>query len=405
MYIKRVVSVSLTVAVVVLAVAIAPRVLNVAWAEAGPDHPGVTIAYPGQLTAADERQVSNGLYTFAFALYDAATGGMPMWSEIQEDVTVHEGGFVVLLGQVSAIPVETLESGAQWLDVGVRGPGEADFTQLAPRQRLSQALPAAPSSPSSGLACPHDHFGEEWIGADGDFGLRVLNEGDNVGVSIHGYSQDHHGVWGETYDSGSAGVYGSSSGGDGVYGHSTSGTGVRAESTSGDAIRAEGTGRIYSEAASVLFLSPHDMVVRGSSGVTLTPLDNGGVRVSNVSGGTGTKFLSIPVSTFGTLFGSQLYVDSVQVCYQTATELAYINATEALKNDGGTSYEFYLWDYTIRSSRTRECYTVAAPTPHVPVDNSSWVQFNIYFANQGAGWYLDIYTVRLTLTEYSIPLE
>ncbi|MFQ6101352.1 MAG: hypothetical protein ACE5OS_08980 [Anaerolineae bacterium] len=135
---------------------------------------GVTIPYPGRLSDDAGQPVADGTYDFTFALYDAETGGEPLWSEVQEGVTVQEGAFVTMLGSVNGIPREALEGRTQWLEVGVRGPGEAEFTALTPRQRLTPASPAAPSSPSAGPSCPHDHFGETWIGED-FWGLYIYN--------------------------------------------------------------------------------------------------------------------------------------------------------------------------------------------------------------------------------------
>jgi hypothetical protein len=134
------------------------------------------------------------------------------------------------------------------------------------------------------------------------------------------------------------------------------------------------------------------MVVRGSSGVSVTPLDNGGADIYYWAGGW--KYLSIPVSTFGSLLGSSLYIKSIEVCYKTDS-VGRISVTSVIKNNGGTGATNYIYDGTDRTSATHTCYTVTDSTPAV-IDNSTWVQFNVWSDGVGDTY---IYTVKLTLTE------
>ena len=157
-------------------------------------------------------------------------------------------------------------------------------------------------------------------------------------------------------------------------------------------VSAAGSGIIKSAADSSLYLSPHDMVVRGDAeDVELTPLDSGGVDAHFTD--SGTYYLSLPVSTFGTLFGTPFYVKSLEVCFDTDDTL--IDVTAVLKNDGGTGAAAYILDGGNRASVTHACYTSTAPTP-VVIDNSTWVQFNVA---ADAGGHIHIYTAKLTLTQ------
>jgi hypothetical protein len=230
-----------------------------------PDPTGVTIPYPGRLAADAGQPVADGAYDFTFALYDAETGGEPLWSEVQEDVAVQEGAFNVLLGSANGILVEILDGGERWLAVGilveildggerwlavgVRGPGESDFTALTPRQRLSAASPAAPASPAAGLTCPHDHWGETWqsdsgtgLTLDRTSGMILLNGVDlardsgeglyaygalSGGPGVKGLSTFNDGVVGEAFTAGKSGVYGLNDDGYGVTGRSANGDGVQ----------------------------------------------------------------------------------------------------------------------------------------------------------------------------------
>jgi hypothetical protein len=234
----------------------------------------------------------------------------------------------------------------------------------------------------------------------GDAMLEVVNQsntggGSGIGVTTHA-PEGRALVGGAESTTGvNYGVYGASGSPDGygVYGRNDSGVAVGAE------------GAIQSTADSVLYLSPHDLVQRAASTTTpelydidVLPLDGGGVRVQNVSGGSiEHAYFSIPMSTFGTLLGSQMYVKSLEVCYKVSN--ATIDATAVMKNNGtATGYSFYMLDATPRTAASRACYTVTDAVPHTAVDNSSWVQFNVTM-NAFPPVYVDIYTVKVTLTQ------
>jgi hypothetical protein len=239
MSIKRALIVVVVASALLLAVGVGPQFTGTARALPPAQEPGpmgATVSYPGQLTDEAGQAVADGAYDFTFALYDAESDGQPLWTETQEGVAVQGGAFTALLGSVAPIPKEVLEGGARWLAVGVRGPGEGEFTALAPRQQLSTAASMSPASPSAGLACPHDHLYESWVGSNAYYTFRVQNTG--AGDGIRGYANTTNpifaGVYGYNAGNGGSGVYGdSSSSGSGVYGRSGSGAGVNGTSTSG----------------------------------------------------------------------------------------------------------------------------------------------------------------------------
>jgi hypothetical protein len=184
---KRTLLVILVAGIVMLAVGAGSSIANVVQAlppMAELRAAGVTIPYAGRLADDAGEQATDGVYEFTFVLYTIESGGEPLWSEVQEGVLVRGGSFSTSLGNGISIPQKVLDGSPRWLAVAVRGPGEADFTALVPRQRLSVAAPAVPSSPSNGAACPHDHFGEEWIGASADSGLYVENTDSTGGAGV-----------------------------------------------------------------------------------------------------------------------------------------------------------------------------------------------------------------------------
>jgi hypothetical protein len=216
---KRVLTIVLTASAVLLAAGIGPQVANTALA-LPPAQAGVTIPYSGSLADESGQPVADGAYAFTFALYEAETGGSPLWTEAQEGVAVQDGAFNTLLGSVTPLPKEVLDGGALWLEVGVRGPGEAGFTTLTPRQEVSAAASVAQAglaAPAKGLSssCAHTHFGETWSGS---------------GVGLHLISSNDTPVWAST-SGGWAGVDGRNTTGAGVRGSSTSGAGVVGQTT------------------------------------------------------------------------------------------------------------------------------------------------------------------------------
>jgi hypothetical protein len=214
------------------------------------DRPGpsdATIAYSGRLTDQAGQPVADGLYAFTFSAYDAETGGKLLWSEVQTGVQVQAGAFATALGKVQSLPANLSSSSALprndartlWLAVSVRGPGDTGFTALTPRQHVSAASPAAPTGATTNAACPHDHFGEHWVGATSGWTFE--------GLKVENTTTNRTGVYGQA-DNGadSYGVHGTSTQGTGVCGYSGEGNGVYAEGQgSGNthaALRANNTG-------------------------------------------------------------------------------------------------------------------------------------------------------------------
>jgi hypothetical protein len=235
----------------------------------------------------------------------------------------------------------------------------------------------------------------------GDAMLEVVNQsntGGGSGISVTTHAPEGRALVGRA-DSATGlnyGVYGAtgSPGGYGVYGWNAGGVAVGAH------------GAIQSTAETVLYLSPHDLVQRARASdlalqdIKVLPLESGGVRIQNASNGPiSAAYFSIPMSTYGTLLGSQMYVKSLQVCYRVSN--ATIGATAVMKNNNtATGYSSYMLDVTERSSPTRACYTVTDTMPYTPIDNSSWVQFNVSMGYWVAD-YVEIYTVKVTLTQFA----
>lgn len=277
MIVSRVSNVVLVLSALFLAVGVGPRVTGVAQGlpavqEANPSE--ATIPYPGRLSDEAWQPVADGNYDFTFALYSAETGGEALWSEVQQGIPVQAGAFNAMLGEAQAMPSELLKADARWLDVSVRGPDEAEFTALTPRQPLGALSPASQLSPmaaSDGGACPHSHWGETWEGDSGWLYLHNTAVGHQVWLpgwlsAIHAQSETWGGVYGQS--TANIGVYGQSRDESGILGTSVDGYGVQARSDNSHSVYVPSSG------ASGVYVG-----TAGTHGVDVASAAGSGVKV------------------------------------------------------------------------------------------------------------------------------
>lgn len=91
-----------------------------------------TLAYQGRLANASGQPI-NGTLAITFRLYDVASGGTALWTEVQTGVEVDAGNLTVALGSVSPLPSDIW--GRQlWLGVQIAGDSE-----MLPRPPLTAA--------------------------------------------------------------------------------------------------------------------------------------------------------------------------------------------------------------------------------------------------------------------------
>lgn len=327
-----------------------------AWQGAAPAAPvaalGNGFTYQGYLTNSTGTPVYD-ICDFRFALYSVATGGTRIGaSDDKSNVQVDHGRFTVTLNAANEFGSQPFDGSERYLAINVVCDHGGPEALLSPRQPLR----AAPYAIYALNIPAHDHVGETWTTPTGGSVLTL----DNTGAT-----------------------------GDAL---TVNGT------VAGFAIRAEGA--IHSSADSKLYLNPSSMVVRAdSTNVELLPQDGGGMMVG-LPASMSTKYLQVPVPTFGTLFGAIVRVKAIKVCYNTQAVDGYITTTAVVKNNGASpsGEEYYINDPTNRTSTTFACYTVTAPTPRVAIDNTTWVQFNMIPLDTAVR-YIEITTIELTLTE------
>ena len=140
---------------------------------------------------------------------------------------------------------------------------------------------------------------------------------------------------------------------------SDTGTGVYGYSTSGTAVSAGGTGVIESTADSYIFISGNEFIKNVDTDSTRWDcLGNGSVKIWR--GGTaGDKFIYIPVTLPGVLYGQNVKVEEITIYYkcQDGTK-NYIGNTCLWKQTSATGYVELVTDYTHRTSNTATSYTL-----------------------------------------------
>lgn len=325
-----------------------------AWQGAAPVAPmaalGNGFTYQGYLTNSAGVPVHD-ICDFRFSLYSVATGGTRIGASNDiTNVQVDHGRFTVTLNAANEFGSQPFDGSERYLAILVVCDHGGPEALLSPRQPLR----AAPYAIYALNIPAHDHAGESWTRNGTVLTL------DNTAAT-----------------------------GDALTVNGTLG---------GFAIRAEGG--IHSSADSKLYLNPASMVVRSdSTNVELLPQDGGGMMVGLPASAT-TKYLQVPVPTFGTLFGAVVRVKAIKVCYNTQVAESYITNTAVVKNSGASpsGEEYYINDPTNRTSTTFACYTVTAATPRVAIDNTTWVQFNMVPLDTAVR-YIEITTIELTLTE------
>jgi hypothetical protein len=98
------------------------------------DSVGTAFTYQGYLE--DGGSAADGTYEFKFRLYDAASDGSQVGSEVvKDDETVSDGLFTVELDFGS----DAFTGDARWLEIDVKADAEGSYTTISPRTALTPA--------------------------------------------------------------------------------------------------------------------------------------------------------------------------------------------------------------------------------------------------------------------------
>lgn len=320
--------------------------------EAAP--PGGGFTFQGYLTD-DAGNPYDDSCDINVSLWDAPTGGNQIGEiDANHGAQVMDGYFTIVLNDNGQFGPNPFNGSPRYLQIGVGCQSSGEQQLLTPRQPLY----AAPYATYALSVAPHAHTGETWSFNTTGSVLTIDNTSNTTGAAL-----------------------------------TLNGTRI------GLALDAQGA--IRSSASSELYLSPYSIILRDGStaGATIKALGGGGMGIG-VPGG-GTAYAVLPVQTFGSLFGSDMYVQGLEVCYRVPSYNSYIDTTAVVKHNGqGTGEEYYVISSEGWGKKEFTCYTMIAPTPRMPIDDATWVQFNIKNGEPGVGpYYVNIHSVKLILTE------
>jgi hypothetical protein len=284
------------------------------------------IPVQGRLTDASGNPL-NGTHTLTFRLYDVDTGGIALCTDTNS-VTVENGLFNswidycyngVLWGQ------------KVWFSVQMQGDPE-----MTPRQVIYPVPYALGLVPGVVISASHaSPFSVKTTAASGTAleGLASSSTGTNYGV--YGASNSPDGYAGYFYNNGSGvGVSSISVGGTAISAGSLGGPVIRTSSATGTALALEGTGRLTSTAKSYVWISGNGVRPYGHSDTTIIDLDSvGGAKIS--SGTTvSNKYVMLPMTVPGELYGQEVRVTGLDVDWVGSTEFDGISAVLLRRQTG-----------------------------------------------------------------------
>lgn len=149
-----------------------------------------TISYQGVLTDPSGNLVPDGSYTIGVRLYDAATGGSPVYFETHASVAVVRGVFNLIIGSVTPLPSGLSFDRAYFLGVTVNnGP---EFTPRTALTAAPYALYAATAGEAKALAPGATGVVTSLNGVSGALRLRgagsttINRNGDTITISSTG---------------------------------------------------------------------------------------------------------------------------------------------------------------------------------------------------------------------------
>jgi hypothetical protein len=383
------------------------------------------INYQGQLTDSAGNPL-NDTYDMEFLFYDSAAGGSQVGSTITKSgVEVTNGLFSVKLD----VDQSDFDGQGLWLEVIVEG------ETLSPRQEILPVPYALSLKPGADIA-----------GTLSGPVLWARNDGDGItAVGLWATSVNAAGVYGEsTYGIGVSGVghdnsigtqgYNTGSG-IGVKGDSATGHGVEARSAGGastgtalwaqntnstngiaiwakndsadttlvvgndgsgplikgfggdggeDEFRVSNNGKIETKADSYIFVPGIDFVKKVNTDSTRWDCQlNGSVTIWR-GATTGAKWIFIPVTLPGVLYGQDVKVESLTVYYkcQDGTK-NYISSTFLYKQTDADSDALVVSDTTHRTSNTAASYTLTLTTNNTLSSSQGILGLYLYL------WFVD----------------
>ncbi len=322
------------------------------------------IPVQGRLTNASGMPL-NGDYGLTFSLYEVETGGTAICSQ-GRTVTVTNGLFNSYLDNC----YNDLSGQKVWMGVQVGSDPE-----MTPRQVIMPVPYAITLKPGALISGTNDGILTiEGLGGEGG-----TLDYDGLSVYAHG-------------------------GGEAVQAYAENGYGLYGESSGGIAIGAGGTGIIQSTAQSSIWISGNGVHPYRTSDTTVIDLDPiGGAKIypgTTVS----NKYVMLPITVSGPLYGQPSKVVAMDIYYQASTDLDGI-ASVILRRQTGVCTSCYVnlvmdtADYVCPASGNPTGCTVHydMATNNILNDTSGILYLTIELAYSGSGTWVDLGGVRLVL--------
>jgi hypothetical protein len=331
---------------------------------------GVTTIAPGalpvqgQLTDASGNPL-NGTYTVTFRIYDAEAASTPICSDVRP-VSVQNGLFSDYIDHCYT----SINGQKLWLGVQVEGD-----TEMTPRRVIYPVAYALSLVPGATISYSRSSAI-----------LTVRNSGSAEGVLGIGTP----GVLGQTTGFGSgvigqAGLFGAGVKGEGnplAYGgwftNTLSGTALRAESD-GAALQLGGSGRIESTADSYIFVPGSALVREQEDDTTRWFMQANGSALVWRGATAGNKYIHIPITLPGVLYGQQVTIKSVTIYYKCENGANnYITATDLHKQTDADSFAVLASETTNRTSITASSYTLTPTSGNVLSSSQGILMLRLY---------------------------
>ena len=240
------------------------------------------IPVQGRLT--DDAGVAlDGEYAITFRLYDVAIGGTALCESVLSSVTVTNGLFSTYMNASGCADV--IDGRQLYLGIEVGSDGE-----MTPRAYIDNVPYAWSLRPGAQIEASLD-----------DPLLYAINSGAGEGI------------WGTSVNS--EGLHGASGTSAGVGGYSLLGQGLYGESLNGAAIGAGGTGIITSTAQTELWISGNGLRPHNWDDTTEIDMDTIGGAFIRAGSVVGIKYVMLPVTLPGTLYGQNVTISAIDIYF------------------------------------------------------------------------------------------
>jgi hypothetical protein len=336
------------------------------------------IPVQGRLTDASGSPL-NGSYIMDFRIYDVNSGGVALCVDPNNTVNVDNGLFNTY---VDIYGCGAFDGRQLYLGITVEGDPE-----MTPRQYIGNVPYAISLRPGALISST----------MSSNAILDIQNWGQ-TGRGLRSYAMS---LTGENY--GVVGASRSPAGFGGYFYNTNGGTALLASSANGVAIRADGV--INSTAPTYLWISGSGIQPYQSTDSTVITMDTiGGALVERgVTGGS--KYVMLPVTIPGVLYGQNVTISAIDIYWVGETEFDSLSNIRVRLQTGGVCPSCY--DDLLYDSTTQVCDLSNHPTGCVahydlttnnvlgPAAGVIHIGFGLSFS--GSSTYVDIGGVRLTL--------